>query len=180
MSGTIPGRVMAIALLLTLGASLARGQSNYGLHEQRRLQAISDQIGLQDYLRWQSGLPSLLSPARPPSLESIYSGLADAPGAFAPWRTDVFEPWPFVPGDIWGRQFDNAVPQPWGHRITPLGRNGYTYEPVHGPPRLKPSLPGANAPLPPAVLASPAMPPPAKSLPPEELPAPPSGALREF
>jgi hypothetical protein len=162
--------------LASSASAQSPGTSTYWLHEQQRRQAIADQIGTQEHLRWQSGLPSRLSPARPYSLESIYSGLAYAPGPDAPWRTDVFEPWPFVPGDIYGRQFDGAVPQPWGHRVTPLGPNGYTYEPLYEPllPLPAPAVP-AIPPERPLPRAAPGRP-PIEELPPPQA----SPELREF
>ncbi len=161
--------------------------SNFEQFDQQRRQAIAGQIGLQDYLRWQSGLPSRLYAGRPYSLESIYSGLAYSPGPAAPWKTDVFEPWPLVPGDIFGRQFDGAVAQPSGDRVTPLGPNGYTYEPTYGwptpwrQPALNTSpptpLPATPLPRPQPWPSSPAPQAPRA----EEIPAPqPNSALREF
>src|SRR5688572_9675373 len=144
--------------------------STYSLHEQQRRQVIADQIGTQEYLRWQSGLPSRIYPGRPYSLESIYSGLAGSPDPPAPWKTDVFEPWPFVPGDIYGRQFDKASPQPLGHVVTPLGHNGYRYEPLYASP--VPPMPVAPAPRPKSPVIRPHQP--------EEIPLPPATELREF
>ena len=45
---------------------------------------------------------------------------------------NVFEPWPLVPGDIYGWPY---LPQenPTGHVIRETGPNGYTYGPVYGP-----------------------------------------------
>ncbi|MEK6235390.1 MAG: hypothetical protein N2C14_11845, partial [Planctomycetales bacterium] len=40
---------------------------------------------------------------------------------------DVFEPWPFVPGDIYGWPYDQRVQNPVGHSITPTASGGYVY-----------------------------------------------------
>jgi hypothetical protein len=166
---------LVLACVVPLSAEQPLDGSSYWLHEGRRRLAIADQIGTQEHLRWLSGLPSRLwGVGRPYSLESIYSGLAYSPGAPAPWKT-VFEPWPLVPGDIYGRQFDRATPQPWGHRVTPTGPNGYVYEPVYEPP-----LPALTSPaLPPALSSPPRATAPLP--PPEEVPLPASPQeLREF
>jgi hypothetical protein len=159
--------------------SRAQGTSTYWLHEQQRRQAIADQIGIQDYLRWQSGLPSRVYSGRPYSLESIYSGLAWTPGPAAPWKTDVFEPWPFVPGDIYGRHYDRVSPQPLGHVTTPLGPNGYTYAPLYSAPpyALPPAVRGLRPPPIATERPRPFAPPAAAA---EEIPPPNGTELREF
>jgi hypothetical protein len=43
----------------------------------------------------------------------------------------VFEPWPVVPGDIYGMPSAERVAQPAGHEIAPDGRGGYVYRPVY-------------------------------------------------
>ena len=52
-----------------------------------------------------------------------------------------------MPGDIYGVPYVGSVRQPVGHRITPLGPNGYTYEPVYQgdllQPAAVPSVPAA-------------------------------------
>jgi hypothetical protein len=150
------------------------GTSSYLLQEQQRRQAIADQIGTIEQMRWLSGLPSRLSAGRPYSLESIYSGLAFSPGPPSPWKTDVFEPWPFVPGDIYGRQFDRGTLQPSGHVVTPLGPNGYAYEPLYAAPPPAPLIPPARAEPPPRIAPPPVQPRPG------ELPSPNTHELREF
>ncbi len=173
MSGIRRGFALA-AIVCATATAYAQSPltSTYALHEHQRRQAIADQIGLQEHLRWQSGLPSRIYGGRPYSLESIYSGLAWSPGPPAPWKTDVFEPWPFVPGDIYGRQFDRATPQPLGHVVTPLGHNGYRYEPLYASPVPRWPLIGKEVPTPKAPLAVPQRP--------EEIPLPPASELREF
>jgi hypothetical protein len=183
-SGTNRRSAIAAAILSICCSATAMAQeSNYGLFEAQRRDAISRQLGLQEELRAWSGLPSRLFPGfRPYSLESIYAGLNTPAGAAAWGSPDVFEPWPFVPGDIWGRQFDFATPTPLGHVVTPTGPNGYRYEPYYSwqlptAPRIVPSVPRI---VPPA--ATPPAPTPAvRQSAPEELPPPStSGEVREF
>jgi hypothetical protein len=81
-----------------------------------------------------------------------------------------------LPSRLWW-QFDGASPQAWGHRATPTGPNGYTYEPVYEPPWPAPPL---LWPAIPAHPMSPRMPAPPQA-PLEELPPPVSHPeLREF
>ncbi len=181
--------VIVAALTSAAAAQSVVAPSNYDYYEARRREAIGLQLGTQEWLRARSGLPSRLYPgARPYSLESIYAGLA------TPWgTTDVFEPWPLVPGDIYGRQFDFGTPTPLGHVTTYTSPNSYTYEPYYAAPLqpkplvtapVRPPLspwpePGASGPVgPPAVVVPrPSSP---YSAPPEELPPPTSNGLREF
>lgn len=43
----------------------------------------------------------------------------------------TFEPWPFVPGDIYGWPWMDQVKNPIGHEIRPDGKGGYSYGPVY-------------------------------------------------
>jgi len=53
---------------------------------------------------------------------------------------DVFEPWPFIPGDIWGWPYDQRIENPIGHTLEPRGDNGYVYRPLYAGP----TAPGAT------------------------------------
>ena len=161
-------RTSLVAVVLSVAVAHAQQPSTYLLHEEQRRQAIADQIGTQEHIRWLNGLPSRIYGGRPYSLESIYSGLAYSPGPPAPWKTDVFEPWPFVPGDIYGRQWDPPMRQPLGHVTTPTRPNGYTYQPVYEWPRIL---------APPKVVVPPLIEKPRIAPPIEEIPSP---ELREF
>lgn len=49
-------------------------------------------------------------------------------------RGGWYDPWyGYDPFSVYVRRY-SAVPQPTGHRITPLGPNGYMYEPTYNPP----------------------------------------------
>ena len=43
----------------------------------------------------------------------------------------VFEPWPLVPGDIYGYPYTPRVEQPLGHKVIQTGPNSYIYRPVY-------------------------------------------------
>jgi hypothetical protein len=156
------------------------------MFEAQRRGAIALQLETQEALRARSGFNSRLYPGlRPYSLESIYAGLANPLGARSWGSPDVFEPWPFVPGDIYGRQFDFGAQTPLGHVTTYTGPNSYVYEPFYAAP-LAPQTapPPAQAVLPPAPPwfepTAPQTPPPSGSYQPEELPPPADDGLREF
>lgn len=64
---------------------------------------------------------------------------------------DVFEPWPFVPGDIYGWPYDRRIRNPVGHVIQPTGENGYVYAPLYEQPEAA----AEPLPSPPAALPEP-------------------------
>lgn len=73
----------------------------------------------------------------------------------------VFEPWPFVPGDVYGYPFVPRVPMPLGQVQIEIGPGRILSRPVYegegpagGQPTLAPPLPGAGQPevLPPPPL----------------------------
>ncbi len=109
------------------------------------------QIETIDTVRWLGGFPNRYTGLRnAPSLAAIYSGATTGlvNGQY------VFEPWPYVPGDIWGFQWDDLVAQPVGNRIRFNGPNRYTYEPVYSDPIV--GLPGGLG-MSSAALGSPAL-----------------------
>ena len=50
----------------------------------------------------------------------------------------VFQPWPRVPGDIYGYPYYGAVRQPAGHEKTYTSPNGYVYRPLYEKPQPQP------------------------------------------
>jgi len=148
--------------------------------EAERQQAIGRQLAVQDSLAWYYSLPGHWP--YPPGLEAAYAGPRwRAPPILGPSRAyrhyshyPVFEPWAFVPGDIYGYPYFNRVPQPLGHQIIAKGPNSYIYRPFYQSdlrPSASPTLPREVGP---AV-------PPASSPAPEAVPAPlPEAAPREF
>lgn len=97
--------------------------------EARRQAAFANQKYILNHVAWMNGLPSpFVGPEGQPSLDYVYSGM----GRSGPIGGGlVFEPWPYVPGDIWGYPFYDTIESPVGHRITWRGPNAYTYEPVY-------------------------------------------------
>ena len=175
------------------------GWEAYQRAEAQRRQAIARQLQTIDSMVWYSGLPGY---RYPPSLASIYAnpwGWSVASSrVIRPYRhpfpahrfyvfADPFEPWPIVPGDIYGYPYVDRVEQPVGHQVIVTGPGGYIYRPVYawelapnesgrasGVSPSRPASPPASAPVPP--------PPPTPALPPAEpLPVPPAqSGPREF
>ncbi len=135
------------------------GREAYWYFESQRQTNVQRQLGLIDTMRWLNGLPNRYTGLRnSPSLAAIYSGATEGlvPGGY------VFEPWPYVPGDIYGFQWDDLGSQPVGNDIVFDGPNRYSYrntyssQPVATPPVAAPQ----NVP-PPPVAAMPFDPDPA-------------------
>ena len=132
------------------------GQDAYLYHEARRLEDINNQLGLVEQMKWYSGLPPLGAMGTwstnghgagfyrdPPSLDYIYATgrrSADGYGAWGRGLTplfggaysrDIFSPWPFVPGDIYGYQTYRTVPQSIGQVQVQTGPNRWESHPVY-------------------------------------------------
>ncbi len=112
---------------------LTAGRQAYQQQEVRKQAQFSLQLGANDYARWTAGVPSLFG-GRFPSLSYLYSDAATTPGWLNGLYGRIFEPWPYVPGDIYGYPFYATRPQPTGHTITLTSPNSYTYQPNYGPP----------------------------------------------
>ncbi len=98
----------------------------------------------------------------------------------------VFEPWPQVPGDIWGTPYYGYVRQPIGHVKIWTGRLSYIYKPIYASPPMESAQPApaasprAAAPLSRRPLARPEMRAPGASSPaasPGSPPPPPKPAV---
>jgi len=103
-------------------------RESYWFFESQRQANTQRQIGWIDTMRWLSGLPSRYTGLRnSPSLAAIYSGATEGlvPGGY------VFEPWPYVPGDIYGFQWDGLGSQPIGNQVTFGGPNRYSFRPLY-------------------------------------------------
>jgi len=143
----------------------------YERTERERRKAIDRQLQLNEDMVWYSTPPGY--DRYPPSLDTIYAyprgfrgrravrrGLERSygrwyygyPGYAYPQHAQwgVFEPWPFVPGDIYGYPYIDRVEQPLGHKVIRTGPNSYIYRPVyesdlkkqsptHAPPRAEPA-----------------------------------------
>jgi len=102
--------------------------------------AIDRQLGVQNQIRWQRGLPPTLPDYSPPLEPS-------------PWALDPLIPPPYFA----------PARQPTGHRITETGPNSYTYEPTYDvdlpaaavPPQIGPPALSADVQQPPPPVLSP-------------------------
>lgn len=137
------------------------GYDAYRLGEERRRADLAQQIFVNDQVRYWAGLPTTRGetiyyydqgpaayggaafygasvPLLPPaSLEYTYA--YGRRGLFGRFRggiasATVFEPWPFVPGDIYGYQYYTPVRQPIGQHQEQTGENRWESHPVYDPP----------------------------------------------
>jgi hypothetical protein len=140
--------VVCVALAVGLGQAVvavaappydgfAAGEESYRYHEARRRQEIAGQLDTIDRLKWYAGQP--IAPGvpvlrDPPSLDYIYGtgrwsrfGPASRGVLLGP---DVFEPWPIVPGDIFGYPPLEPARQPVGFFTGQTGPNRWEYHPI--------------------------------------------------
>ena len=109
----------------------------YSTSEAQRRAMIARQIDLNRRMIWSSG--------------------------YAAGYAQPFEPWPTVPGDIWGYPRPLPIEQPLGHESVQTAPNRWIYrplyanalqqpparpEPLEGPKQLAPQLPGPSNPEP--------------------------------
>lgn len=146
---------------------ITSGLDAYRYHEGRRLDNIRGQLGLIDQMKWYSALPAINSAVGstawyggpgyfrdPPSLDYLYAtGRRSAYGNGAWGRgltplygggysRDIFSPWPYVPGDIYGYQWYDPVPQSIGQRQIQTGPNRWESHPVYAAPPVAVPEPG--------------------------------------
>lgn len=145
----------------------------YQRAENERRRAIDRQTELNDEMVWYSGHPGF--DRDPPGLDTIYAygpthgrrrvgrgtvrlGVhfghfggyphpLSHPRNGAPWAAPwgVFEPWPFVAGDIYGYPYLDHVEQPLGHKVIRTGPNGYIARPVYASDLEEKQRPAAAA-----------------------------------
>jgi hypothetical protein len=91
--------------------------------------------------------------AYPQSANVYYNASPAAPGVIVrggqtPYAAPVpvFQPWPRVPGDIWGTPYYGYVRQPIGHVKIWTGRASYIYKPVYASPAME--SPSESSPAP--------------------------------
>ena len=108
--------ILAILVLGLAPAALAASPADdsYRQGEARRLNLIGQQLDLNYRMNWPIGV-------------------------VASWA-DPFEPWPFVPGDIWGYPSPPPAEQPIGHRSEQVGPNRWTYRPVYAGELVRPAI----------------------------------------
>ncbi len=112
--------VLAFVLLSAWGNSDARAadgaaipraaadnpvEENYRINEARRQDLIARQLDLNYRMIWSAG--------------------------FGPRYPNPFEPWPRVPGDIWGYPGPRPIEHPIGHESAQTGPNRWTYRPLY-------------------------------------------------
>ncbi len=121
----------------------------------RGLNAVRMQLDLIEQMKWYSGLPAYESGGSvyrdPPSLDYIYAmGRRRARDDYGrrvwPGHPDIFEPWPYVPGDIWGYQWYVPIRQPIGRVEIQTSPNRWESHPLYvdEPPRLIEVAPSAD------------------------------------
>jgi hypothetical protein len=145
--------------------ALQAGQNAYRAAEAQRQAAIDRQLQVQDEIRWYNSWAPGYGDG--PTLTEIYA--YGSPRAYRRAQRQgygpLFEPWPRVPGDIYGSSYYGYVRQPTGHEKIWTSPNGYIYRPRYDRPPSsgEPALPAI---VPPASRA------PSRGVP----PAPPGGA----
>ncbi len=110
-------------------SSAAASRDAYLYAEPARRWAVDRQLGLLDSVRWYNTW------ARPegPLLPDIYAygSAAEARAAYCRGDAPVFEPWPRVPGDIYGYPYYPYVKQSTGYERIWTSHNGYVYRPIY-------------------------------------------------
>ncbi len=146
------GLILAVCVLVPLASQSLRGEEYaepydglkasedaHRYFDARRQEAIRRQLNTIEWMRWWAGFPASPRPDTvyyrdPPSLDYIYGTnrwsrlgpYGRAPGPMV----DIFEPWPFVPGDIYGYPFFRPVRQPIGRREIQTGPNRWESHPI--------------------------------------------------
>ena len=151
------------------------GYDAFQLGEERRRANIAYQLYLNDQLKYWSGIPTSRGetiyygagagnfaagfygnavPVVPAAnLEYTYAYGRFGTRGIARRRVvlnlqTVFEPWPYVPGDIYGYMYYSPMRQPIGQQQTQTGENRWESHPVYDPPlpNFRP-LPPVDSPL---------------------------------
>lgn len=122
------------------------GLDAFRLAEERRQQAFAGQIAANDQVRAWAGLPTTrgvtLYYGTPPLADLDYAYALGGPvvGGYLRERTwfgrtrTIFEPWPYVPGDIYGYRWVQPVRQPIGQWQGQTGENRWESHPIYDPP----------------------------------------------
>jgi len=150
------------------------GYDAFQLGEERRRANIAYQLYLNDQLKYWSGIPTsrgetiYYGAGVPGTFAAGFYGNAvpvvpsanlDYTYAYGRWGAGgrgrgwfgpqtVFEPWPYVPGDIWGYTYYSPMRQPIGQHQMQTGPNRWESHPVYDPPlpNFRP-LPPVDSPL---------------------------------
>ena len=140
------------------------GYDAYQLGEEQRQRNIGQQIYLNDRMRAMTtplatygygyGPYASTYGVMPASREYAYA-YGNSPGRYYPGYNSVyasrpltvFEPWPYVPGDIWGDFYTPPLRQPVAQVQSQTGPNRWESHPVYNPPLYAYSvLPPVNSP----------------------------------
>lgn len=143
---------------------LRAGEDAHQLAEEQRRLRVDDQLYLNDAMRFRAGwLPGDVvwygyagggavydldyAHAQPPA-RPLGRGRRFAPLRYRWPLVTVFEPWPYVPGDVYGYHFAPRIRQPIGQRQVQTGPHRWESHPVY-PEELSPApeaLPAATEP----------------------------------
>jgi hypothetical protein len=127
------------------------GFDAFRLAEERRQASVAQQLWLNDNLKFWAGIPTSRGEtifyggpawygfAAPVVGRDFAYAYGPSLGVFGARRfgfrpLTVFEPWPVVPGDIYGYMFYNPVRQPVGQWQGQTGPNRWESHPVYDPP----------------------------------------------
>jgi hypothetical protein len=116
------------------------GLDAFRLAEEQRQAAVAVQLGQNEAQRAWAGLPSARGSAiyygYPVAAPLAGRDYAYAYGAYAygPPRYGVFEPWPLVPGDIYGEVYVAPLRQPIGQWQGQTGPRRWESHPIYDPP----------------------------------------------
>lgn len=127
------------------------GYDAYQLGEEKRQRNVGQQIYLNDRMRalttplatygYGYGPYASTYGVMPASRDYAYA-YGNSPGLYYPGYGSrfsnrpltVFEPWPYVPGDIWGDFYTPPLRQPVAQVQTQTGPNRWESHPVYNPP----------------------------------------------
>ncbi|HEX5102768.1 MAG TPA: hypothetical protein VFV87_03100 [Pirellulaceae bacterium] len=180
------------------------GYDAFQLAEERRRADIAEQLFLNDQLKYWSGLPTsrgeTIYYGAPYATAGAYYGSAapvlppanlDYGYAYGRWAANrpilgrgwngprtVFEPWPYIPGDIYGYTYYSPMRQPVGQQQVQTGENRWESHPVYDPPlpEYRPLPPVDSRYLDDTPFASPRSAPEMRALPPPAIDPPSFGA----
>jgi hypothetical protein len=116
------------------------GLDAFRMAEEQRQGAVAVQLGQNEAQRAWAGLPSVRGSAiyygYPVAAPMADRDFAYAYGAYAygPPRYGVFEPWPLVPGDIFGGVYVAPLRQPIGQWQGQTGPRRWESHPIYDPP----------------------------------------------
>jgi hypothetical protein len=112
----------------------------YHYHEAQRRANIDRQIATNEQLQWYRGVPNAYAGQYvyrdPPSLSFAYAtGRRGIFGGFRQQQVvvtgDIFTPWAYIPGDIWGTYDSGYARQPIGRREVQTGPNRWESHPIY-------------------------------------------------